>query len=69
MLSNTKNYLLEIIRANYLNDIHTNLVNKDNNDLTKQAVIEKVLEKYLENIFISAADNEQNYTFFNYILL
>ena len=69
MFSNTKNYLLEIIRANYLNDKHTNLVNKDNNDLTKQAVIEKVLEKYLENIFISAADNEQNYTFFNYILL
>ena len=70
--SKTKNYLLEIIRVNYLNDINTeqenNLNNKDKN-ISKQIIIERVLEKYLENVFISSGDCEENYTFFNYILL
>ena len=59
----SKNYLLDIIHTNYLNDRNNN-----NSDLSKKIIIEKVIQKYLENIFVSSGDSEQNYTFFNYIL-
>ena len=72
LFSKTKNYLLEIIRVNYLSDINNekenDLNNKDKN-ISKQIIIERVLEKYLENVFISSGDNEENYSFFNYVLL
>ena len=69
LFSKTKNYLLEIIRVNYLNDSKILEDNNRNNNMSKQIIIEKILEKYLENIFISSGDNEQNYSFFNYTLM
>ena len=65
-----KNYLLEIVHVNYLNDKNDIIINKDNNnsDISKKIIIERVLQKYLENIFVSSGDSEQNYTFFNDIL-
>ena len=75
----TKNYLMEIIRVNYIYDSKikekskyesgNKNTTKDNKSLiTKQVEIEKVLTKYLENFFISFGDNEINYIFFNYVL-
>ena len=79
--SNTsaKNYLMEIIRINYIydnrlneknenNGIKSTLKDKNNLVISKQIEIEKVLEKYFENFFISFGDNEINYAFFNYVL-
>ena len=74
-----KNYLMEIIRINYINDdrineenanneFKSNLRDKKNSFISKQIEIERVLEKYLENFFISFGDNEINYAFFNYVL-
>ena len=70
-----KNYLMEILRINYIydniNDENENissLKNKNNEIISKQIEIEKVLLKYFENFFISFGDNEINYAFFNYVL-
>ena len=74
-----KNYLMEIIRINYITDERFNeenknkkidiaLKSKNNTFISKQIEIEKVLEKYLENFFINFGDNEINYAFFNYVL-
>ena len=74
-----KNYLLEIMRTNYIHDDRFNeenktngidIILKDKNNIfiSKQIEIEKVLEKYLENFFISFGENEINYAFFNYVL-
>ena len=70
--TNAKNYLLEIIRVNYLNDnIRKEEIISNNKSgfISKRIIIEKVLEKYLENVFISFGDDAQNYSFFNYILI
>ena len=64
----TKNYLLELIRVNYLYDKKIN-INKDDNFISKQIIIEKVLEKYLENVFISSGNTKENYSFFNFFLM
>ena len=69
LFSKSKNYLLEIIRVNYLHDSKREIENNKDNNTSKQVIIEKVLENYLENIFISSGDNEQNYSFFNYTLM
>ena len=71
-----KNYLMEIIRINYIYDHVLNeedenkniLRDKKNNIISKQIIIERVLEKYFEKFFISFQDNEINYAFFNYVL-
>ena len=78
-----KNYLMEILRINYIYDSNTNIKNnnnvnnkinnnsKDKNNLkiiSKRNEIERVLLKYLENFFISFGVNEKNYTFFNFVL-
>ena len=94
----TKNYLLEILKVNYLYDNRSNDYNKENLnsiqlkssnistnnienidenssnsslnfvDSSKQKRIEKVLKKYLENFFISFGKNENNYSYFLYML-
>ena len=70
-----KNYLMEILRINYIydnindkNENMSSLRDKNNGIISKQIEIEKVLLKYFENFFISFGDNEINYVFFNYVL-
>ena len=74
---NAKNYLMELIKNNYINDNkpidneNTELKSEDNkNDLSisKRSLIEKSIEKYLENFFICFGSNESNYSSFNYLL-
>ena len=78
---NAKNYLMEIIRSNYINDNNNNIneekenniIKKEDNkekknNISKRNEIEKVLEKYLEYFFISFGNNEVNFSFFNYVL-
>ena len=69
LFSKTKNYLLEIIRVNYLHDSKNEIEKNKDNNISKKIIIEKVLENYLENVFLSSGDNEQNYSFFNYTLM
>ena len=78
-----KNYLMEILRINYIYDSNTNIKNNNNvtnkiknnsknkNNLkiiSKRNEIERVLLKYLENFFISFGDIEKNYSFFSFVL-
>ena len=75
--SMAKNYLMELIRVNYINDNKpiinekSEIKNDDNKNffiISKRSEIEKNLEKYLENFFICFGNNELNFSFFNYIL-
>ena len=75
--SNAKNYLMDLIKNNYIDDNKSNdnenseLKNEDNkNDyiISKRNEIEKTIEKYLENFFICFGNNDSNYSFFSYIL-